>query len=153
KRLVTSTVFPSPEVQTTVVESVVSCSPKRLRFNRYWVVAGLALVLISIFHLGLNRHMLSLKYQTVSKGFPVVLPLPEDSPVVIEELPDYVASVRPQGLMPDIADQTMLGDNALGAMRQVDFLSWYVAGQPVPPDESDLASMAASGPNRNGARR
>ncbi|HHW4680011.1 MAG TPA: hypothetical protein ACQGQX_00755 [Xylella taiwanensis] len=153
KRLVTTTVLPSPSVQISGAESAVLQSPARWRFDRYWAVVGLALTLIFILNWAWNRHMSVPQLQSVSKGFPVVLPLLEDSPVFIEELPDYVSSVPPQGLSPDLADRIMLDDGALEVARQADFLAWYVAGQPVPPDESEQATMVASGIRHSGNRR
>ncbi len=67
--------------------------------------------------------MVSADPQYVSKGFPAVLPLLEDSPVVIEALPDYVSSASPRVISPDLADRAMLEDSALEAARQADFFS------------------------------
>ncbi|AXI84358.1 hypothetical protein FUT69_03480 [Xylella taiwanensis] len=153
KRLVTTTVLPSPSVQISVAESAVLRSPGRWRFDRYLAVVGLILALIFILNWAWNRHMSVPQLQSVSNGFPVVLPLLEDSPVFIEELPDYVSSVPPQELSPDLADRAMLDDSALEAARQADFLAWYVAGQPMPPNESEPAPMVASGIRHSGNGR
>ncbi|KFA40852.1 sigma-70 region 4 domain-containing protein [Xylella fastidiosa] len=155
KRLVTTTVLPSPSPKISVAESAVSRFPAPIRFERNWVViAGLALGVIFMLNWAWNRHIWSVpESQSVSEGFPAVLPLLEDSPVVIEALPDYVSSAPPQVISPDLADRAMLEDSALEAARQADFFAWYVAGQPIPPDESDSAPVVAFSIRHNGNRR